>query len=88
MNVRRETMITFFVLGYGEPYVHECKEFAGVTVIIRTLNNPKALGVLEGYGKGGTHASRRKSEYLQPQLNGQEKSEYGDRNDYLGIRSK
>ena len=40
------TNISFylFYLTSVEPYVHESKEFAGVTIIFRTAPNPKGFG--------------------------------------------
>jgi hypothetical protein len=77
-----------FYLGSGEPYVHEFKEFAGVTIIFRTATNQRALGTYDGHGKNGMQGARRKSEFQHSQLNMQDKSDHGDKTDHTGIRKK
>ncbi len=74
-----------FYLGSGEPYVHEFKEFAGVTIIFRTATNQRALGTYDGHGKNGMQGARRKSEFQHAQLNMQDKSDHGDKTDHIGI---
>ncbi len=74
-----------FYIASGEPYVHEFKEFAGVTIILRSTPNPKAFGNYDGHGKTSMQATRRKSEYQHPQSNTQDKFEHGDKTDHTGI---
>jgi hypothetical protein len=72
-------------LGSGEPYVHEFKEFPGVTIIFRSAANSRAYGNSDGHGKA---SSRRKSEFTQSQLNMQDKFEHGDKTDHSGTLFK
>jgi len=78
-------LLYLFYIGSGEPYVHEFKEFAGVTIILRSTPNPKGFGNYDGHGKTGMQAIRRKSEYQHPQSNTQDKFEHGDKTDHTGI---
>ncbi len=71
-----------FYLTSVEPYVHESKEFAGVTIIFRTAPNPKGFGNYDPYGKAG---ARRKSEFQHAHLNMYEKVDHGDKTDHTGI---
>ncbi|CAF0807713.1 unnamed protein product [Rotaria sp. Silwood1] len=62
-----------------ESYVHEFKEFAGVTIIIRTVHNPRAFGNSDIQGKAGAQDVRRKSDLPQSQLNKHETINHGDK---------
>jgi hypothetical protein len=70
--VSNSSLYVFYV-ATGEPYVHEFKEFPGVTIIFRTAANPKAFEKLESHGKVGMQSSRRKPEF-----------EHGDKTDHTG----
>ncbi|CAF1228014.1 unnamed protein product, partial [Rotaria sordida] len=61
-----------------DPYVHEIKDFAGVTIIIRTVPNPKAFASLDIQTKVGAQAVRRKFDLPQSQSNKHETSDHGD----------
>ena len=72
-------------LASTEPFVHECKDFAGVTIIFRTAPNQKGYSNIDAYGKNGAHGARRKSEFPHPPPNMQDKFEHGDKFDHTGI---
>ncbi|CAF3353192.1 unnamed protein product [Rotaria sp. Silwood1] len=67
-----------------ESYVHEFKEFAGVTIIIRTVHNPRAFGNSDIQGKAGAQDVRRKSDLPQSQLNKHETINHGDKSGHTG----
>lgn len=75
----------FYLLASSEPYVHEYKDFAGVTIIFRTAPTPRSFGNYDGHGKFGMQGSRRKSEFHHSQLTAQDKFEHSDRTDHAGI---
>ncbi|CAM2702803.1 unnamed protein product [Rotaria socialis] len=62
--------------GSDESYVREYKEFAGVTIIIRTIVNPRAFASLDPNSKSNILAMRRKSDLSQSQANTQDKLIY------------
>jgi hypothetical protein len=74
-----------FYSGSDEPYVREYKEFAGVTIIIRTIVNPRAFASLDPNSKSNQQAMRRKSEFSQNQANTQDKVEHTEKADHAGI---
>ncbi|CAF4115099.1 unnamed protein product [Rotaria sp. Silwood2] len=68
-----------------ESYVREYKEFAGVTIIIRTVHNPRAFGNSDISGKAGAQGVRRKSDFPPTnQLNKHETIDHGDKSDHTG----
>ena len=75
-----------FYLGSADTYVYESKEFAGVTIIIRSAANPKVLGNFDTHAKSGA-GGRRKSEFPHAPSNLHDKFEHGDKADHTSILS-
>ncbi|CAF3667581.1 unnamed protein product [Rotaria socialis] len=73
--------------GSDESYVREYKEFAGVTIIIRTIVNPRAFASLDPNSKSNILAMRRKSDLSQSQANTQDKVEHTEKADHAGTNT-
>ncbi|CAF3960726.1 unnamed protein product [Rotaria magnacalcarata] len=73
--------------GSDEPYIREYKDFAGVTIIIRTVVDPRAFASLDPNSKSNLQAMRRKSELSQSQANTQDKVERTEKADHAGTNN-